>query len=586
MQYNIFTKTKKEIDDFENTSIKIAGTKQDESARFLKRESKGYLFNQKDTLELIELYYNSQYESGKLDSDGLRKVFLNISKFRADVAAKQTDVDVKDYVFVPDSQESEWPTWFLSRQFKIWARENNYGQLLNDLNRDYSKYGTCVIKPLKDSIERVPIRTIKNTQDAKSLKHAASSGGYVIIENDLTLTEMKKFPDWNTEELDYDKRYKVYERYALVPKSLIKDHTLENFDDDEEMVESMAVIILDTKETDSPTGKVLFIEECECPLEEAHWDKIDGRWLGVGEIENQFENQVARNMIANMRRRALIWGSKKVFQTTDDTAVNNFVREVQDGEVLKVSPNGQITQVAMESRNLPEFAQDEAVWEKNSDQKSFTYESVTGASMPSGTPFRLGVLVSQAAQSHFELKKENFALFLNRSFFNLLIPIFKKQSRGKGKLTIANTTEGIEHLKQAVVSLVKNQIAAEVIFNGGKVDTNLIEQQVQESLSKQKFMFFKNVDQIYDKAQFYMELDITDEARNTQAEIESLTTLYQSMVQAQDPRASKVADRIIALTGKISVEAIAGSPTQNMNAMLPQQAQGMQGGLPANAMAA
>ena len=91
-------------------------------------------------------------------------------------------------------------------------------------------------------------------------------------------------------------------------------------------------------------GYVLFKEEVdEVPFEEAHWDKQDGRWLGIGEVEKQFENQVAVNMTENLRRKHLIWGAKKVWQTQGTAVVRNLVKQVADGQVLEVGANGAIS---------------------------------------------------------------------------------------------------------------------------------------------------------------------------------------------------------------------------------------------------
>ena len=100
--FSIYGQLQKELTDFFQNKVKIAGIQTDNPLA----SSVGFDFSQWETLNLIELYYNSQFESGKIDSEGQRKVFLNISQFKADVASKQVDIDVKDFVFVPENSLS------------------------------------------------------------------------------------------------------------------------------------------------------------------------------------------------------------------------------------------------------------------------------------------------------------------------------------------------------------------------------------------------------------------------------------------------------------------------------------------------
>lgn len=536
---DIITKLNNALGDFDK-SISIVDPDSQDIVRFGGSQTdSGYLFSQKDTIDLIDLYYNSRYKDGKIDQDGQRKLFMNICQFKANVAEKQTDVDVKNYNFIPDSEKDINLVWFLKRKFIVWTRENDYGQTLNDLNKDYSKYGSCVLKKLKDKVERVPIRQIICSQDAKSLKDAPLEGGYTIIKHKMTIDQIKKMPDWYTEGLDFEGETPVYELYTLIDPEYV-DQT------GDEKVLIVAYVAPELEIEDQCLFKDVIDE---VPLEEAHWDKQDGRWLGIGEVEKQFENQVAINMTENLRRKHLIWGAKKVWQTQGNAVVKNLVKQVADGSVLEVGANGVISQVPMASQNLQEFQLSKNGWIENSDQKAFAFEVSTGEALPSGTPFRLGVILSQAAAKHFELKRENFGLFLYRSFFNQLIPIFKKQTKAHN-IAVANGEEGTEFIKEAVTNWNYNNKIQEQLLNGITPDPQKIRTEIEAQASRTPFFFVNMPDKIYDDAKFYMQLDITNQETDTNAEMATLTTLYQIMSQKNDPRADKILNQIIALAGK------------------------------------
>jgi hypothetical protein len=562
---DILTKLNNSLEDF-STSITIVDPESEGKLRFGGSVTDtGFLFNQKDTVDLIDLYYNSKYKDGKIDKDGQRKLFMNIVQFKANVAEKQTDLDVKHYNFIPDNEKDANAVWFLKRQFIVWTRENDYGQILNELNKDYSKYGSCVLKKLEDTVERVPIRQLFVSQDATTLKDAPLDGGYVAIKHMMTDTQIKKMPDWKHPE--FDGQTPVYEYYTLVDGEFIGEKEGEDY----------LVLAYVAPEVGDDQDQVLFYERIEeVPLEEAHWDKQDGRWLGVGEVEKQFENQVAINMTENLRRKHLIWGAKKVWQTQGNAVVKNLVKQVQDGAVLEVGANGAINEVPMASQNLQEFELSKSGWEANSDQKAFAFEVSTGEAMPSGTPFRLGVVLANSAARHFELKRENFALFLYRSFFSQLIPIFQKQTKAHN-IAVANGEEGTDFVKKSVINHNINAKIKKEMLKGNVPDITQIEEGVKQEVDSRPFMFVSLPEKAYDNVKFFMQLDIDNQETDTNAEMATLTTLYQTLAAQQDPRADKILDQILILAGK-NPNKVFGEK-QNVKQAVQQATQPQGGGL-------
>ena len=575
--FDIFGQINKEIQSFNQDKVLIAGTKQD-TGRYLNRGSKGYHFSQKDTLELIDLYYNSKFETGIKDSEGQRKLFLNICAFRADVASKMIDLDTKDFVFIPDEASSKWGSWFIAKEFKDWSRRNYFGEMINDLVENYPKYGTLVVKRVGKKLERIPLKNLVNQQDVETLEDST----HVIEKHEeMGLDDMKKFPDWDTSNVDlsFGETTTVYERYGRVPTwyfNKLKDIKGEVGKDDT----TNCVIISTIKQKGSNkkdvTGAILFCEKIkELPYEEVHWKKQDGRWLGVGEIENQFENQIARNMLANLRRRALLWSSKKIFQSPDDNLAKNLIRDVKDGDVLRIMPNGNITQVDMASRQIGEFQSTEQLWESNSDQKSFTYEMATGEALPSGTPFRMGVMLSNAVNSHFKLKKQKLGLFLKRVVIEQVFEIFKKENSKAHTMTIFGNEEGIINLKKFAANREFNKrLFAWALTDGNDLpDFEVVRTLIEDDLNKKSHLFIEIPDKFYDTVKHHLELTITGEEVDVNAKIETLKTVYQGMIQQGDPRSEQVLDKLLAYTGE-SLEAILGDKTAGQAPQLQAQQTG------------
>lgn len=551
--FNIFAQCRKELDEFFADQISIANKQNKNSIRFLSGRDEGYMFNQYNTINKIEMYYNSQFDSGKYDSDGQRKLFLNVCAFRADVASKQIDIDVKNFVFIPETGASVWPAYFMQKDFRQWAKDNFFGEVINQVVMDLPKYGTAVLKRVGDTIERTPLLNLRNKQDAADLQTA----DYVIEEHkDMTMQQLSEMEDWDLSELDmeFGDKVTVYERYGHVPLSFYKETVLKEKPKEEDYkksIDTMSIIVFGSKGMKEASGSLLFMEKIKKrPYEEAHWKRQDGRWMGVGEIENQFENQMARNMIANMRRKSLYWSSKKVFYSNSTETPKNLTQEVADGQVLALGTGGTITPVDMTSRSIAEFQNTEDVWEKNSDQKSFTFEVATGEALPSGTPFRLGVVLSNAVNSHFNLKREQLGLFFKRVVANQILDIFKRNMSREHVLSVFADEDGFETLKNVTIEKYSNERAFELMLEGKVVDFAQIRSQVEADIQKRKILFFDIIENLYKNVSAKVEIEITGESVDIPKRIETLTNLYNTMSQRQDPRADKVLTAVLALSGE------------------------------------
>jgi len=572
--FNIYAQLNKEIQEYNTTSVKLAST----------NDSNGFEFSQKDTLNVIEMYHNSKFETGSIDSEGQRKFFLNIVRFRQEVAEKQTDIDVKDFLFVPEVDTDEYGAFFLTKKFREWAKKEDFGKVINELNHDYSKFGTCVAKIVGNTIEKVPLLTLKNQQDAKDLQTAK----FVIQEHkDMTLDEIEAYKDWDIEEMNigWNDKVTVFERYGRVPLKWFKkqkDLPIEDGDENKS-IDTMAIILLnkDEKKKYKDEGNLLFVEKIDVrPFREAHWSRVDGRWLGVGEVEKNFENQIFRNMVSNMRRRGLLWASKKIFQSTDTEVARNLVKNVKDGEVLKIMPNGQISQVNMTTQGLNEYEAAAREIDDNADKTSFTFEVATGESMPSGTPFRLGVIMANSVNAYYSLKRENLGMLMEDIVYDLLLPLFKKQNKKEHLLSFTADAEGIERLKKDITRVHVRDNVIENILNEKEVNLDLITNQITEKMNRDT-EWVTVPDNYYDDLAVTVTLVTTGENLNVEKRIETLTNLYTSLAQKGDPRADKILTKIMSLTGEnldslVGLEAPVqqqqGQPTQGMQ--MPQGATG------------
>lgn len=586
---------KKEIDDFFNTSIKIAGNGKNNPLKdgFLSgKNSGGYDFNQYQMLDLDDLYLNSKFETGEKDSEGQDKLFLNVVKFRKDVARSQTDIDVKDHLFIPEDGYSVYGAYFMNKEFKQWSKVSEYGAVINELNDDRNKYGTCVGKRIKDEIHRLPLKSLINPQDAKTLKEAFSNGQSIIEVHEMTWFELMKYKErgWQVDDIEYFVgKKKVYERYGLAgQEELARNRIVIS----EPMALTLSIIMLDEiRENKKKTeiSQLLYINlfnENEFPYEESHKNKIDGRWLGVGEVELQIPNQIARNMITNLRKRSMQWAARYIFQSRSNEIAKNLIRDVKDGDVLYIGANGEITQVNKASQGVNDFQTSAQEWEQNSDQKAFSFEVATGESMGSGTPFRLGVILSNAVNSHFGLEREEFGFFVKRVMNNLIIPIFKKQWGNEEHIyNVMGDDEDIEDLRFIYTEAkVREAVLAEVNRGLGFVDVLGIKEKIKRVVDGMRALPFRIPKAFYDSLKYSVRLIVTGESVNMEKKIETGTNLLNLVAQnpaiLQDPSLRKLMSKILSWTGE-NLTNLVGVPAL-ANAMPMGMAQGQTGVQPTN----
>lgn len=253
----------------------------------------------------------------------------------------------------------------------------------------------------------------------------------------------------------------------------------------------------------------------------------------------------------------MLYGSKKIWQTASQMVKSNLVKEVADGAVLEVGQNGELKQVDMSTRSLPDFNADDQLWEQNSNQRGFTFEAATGESMPSGTPFRLGVLLSDAVSTHFQQMKEKFGLFLIRSYFNQVIPIFKKDTK-EHTIQILGSEEGAEHFIECLRSHYVWTEFKDMLLKGNVPDVEKINNGAMQYLKSIKYHFVDVMRGYYDDAKFHMELDITGQAIDTKTELETMKTVFQTVGSnpgiLADPNMMRLLELMVSRTGKTMKE--------------------------------
>ena len=140
----------------------------------------GFLFNQKDTLNRIYLYYNSKYIHGAYDDENQRKFFFNIVRNPCKVTTKAVDFDTKHINIQTASGGDPLKTWYFERDLKFWMKDQDFGKVLNRIFSELPVFGSVVLKIVDKKPEFVDLRNFIVDQSADTL-----NGSNYIIEKHL-----------------------------------------------------------------------------------------------------------------------------------------------------------------------------------------------------------------------------------------------------------------------------------------------------------------------------------------------------------------------------------------------------------------
>jgi len=453
---------------------------------------------QPEIIELIDLYRVDRYRDHDYDELGFLKPFYNITETPVQVAANWMDLDVRDIRFVAEQGQSYYPVWLMEKDARLWMKDNencyadgrfmSFGAFLNSLIPSWVRYGHVVLKKANEKIYLMPISNLIVEPGAESLTNAR----YIIEKHDYSPFELRRMPWENIEEAiencQKEGHILVYEIFGEIPGTNKNYHI---------------VAVPPHKNTfDLEKGVVLHSDTLDdLPYKELPFEKIPGRWLGRGRVEQLFHAQIYQNRIAEYKSRGAHWTSKHIYQSRDDNIDRNLMTEVKDGEIL--TPFSEITPIAVEERNLHFYAQEEARYDFLVDKLSFAWDVTRGQRPPAGLTLGQSIIQSQTAGSYYKRKQEDLGLFLKDVLYDWILPMFHKDRSVAHRLSLSEFDETeLERLRNVIVINRTNQEVVNFIARNRRVpnqeEYEVLKAIVKEQVKKEKDIqipkgFYKNL---------------------------------------------------------------------------------------------
>lgn len=562
--------------------------------------SKYVQFSLLDTLNKIDAYINSVHISGRTDSLGREKPFFNIVTAARNIWYRATDIDRKNIRIKSTKSTDVIDAYLASIYVQDWMRRFNFGVFLNEWGRTLATYCSAISKFVENDDG---LHAINQPWNRMIVDQVDFNNNIKIEILELTEAQLRKRKGYNKEIVNKlcdavrsretvdkkrkdNKNYyiKLYEVHGELPLSYL---TGEEGDKNEYEQQMHVITYLARKEKNEFDDFTLVSgREKKEPNSIAHLIPEDGRTLGIGSVEHLFQSQWMMNHTVKSIKDQLDLTSKLIFQTSDPSFVGqNALSAIENGDILIHRVNEPLTQINNGSHDVTSLQNFGNMWKSLANEINNTPEAVIGATPPSGTPWRQTNAILEGAHSLFELMTENKALALEDMFRTHVLPYIREKDMSNSKeISAMLDAHGIKqidemYIKNTAIRNTNKKIIDRVLETGDVPSPYTQEamlqdeqQKAQESLQNSGNQRFFKPDEINWKEQFKdlefeLDIDIVGEATPNKEDLETLSTVLQTLAAnpsiLTDPNAKMIFNKILSVAGSISpVELAAVPPSQ------------------------
>lgn len=534
------------IGDWEKSTIQIAD---------------GLPFSQYQTLRRIEFYANSRYLTGmdNRDSRGRIKPFYNVGNYRVNVATRATDIDTKDIQITSDSPKYYPLSFILQKEVYEWMKESDFAKTLNEMSFTRAKYGGVLVKKCIEEEDGEEELEIEVVDWRNVITDPVCVTETVIEKHYMTAEELSEKMDvWNDVKkcMDLanessDGKIVVYEVHGTFPESFAPEGG------DKYVYKPQCFYIVETGTRNSDMTVLYHEFEDGDTYKYLPWERVPGRGLGRGIIEDGFEAQMWTNDAIIREKEAMELGSKVVFKSTDPNIQNNILSEVENGQVIKITQGSDFQQANMLTNAIPEFQNLVNKWNTQYERISSTPGVITGETQPGNQPFRTTAIINQEANSMFDYRREEMGIFLTELFNEWVLPFLIKKLNKAHILRAEFSPEELKAIDDSFANEQANEQVIQKILSGEPVYAEnyaSIVQGIKETLQKTGSHRFIDIPKNYFKGfEGKVTVNTTGEQRNKAVILETLNNILITVAKApqilQDPKLGMIFAKILEISG-------------------------------------
>jgi len=554
----------------------------------------GLLRDPKDIIRTVEFYTNNEFLSGSRDELGREKPFYNVVNYRVTTAKTNTDLDVKDIKYEPDSLKDSVPAMLINHELYKYLKESNFSLTLNEMGITRPKYGGVLVKKYKEANElHIEVVDWVNVD----FDPADVMGGAIIETFYLQPSELAEKADvWdNVDEvlkahnkLNKNKPAKIEVKQVSgeFPESFYPDNENNQEYKDNGKYARMCFYI-------ACVGKKKYLLYYEYSKETEYkylpWEAI-GKGLGRGVVEDGFNSQVWINDAMISMKNAMELSGKVILSTDSQKVSGNAITGVNNGHIFELEPGRSITSLNLSASSLPQFQNIIELWNQQYDRVASTYDANTGEAPTAGTPYSQTALLNQVANTPFEYRREEWGIFLNEILNDWILPFLKKRITKAHYLVSEFSDEELDIIDEAIATVETNKMTIDTILSGEIVTPEMQQTFSSEALNSLKKRGKKREIEIPEgflDVEGRLTANITGELKNKSAILQSLDSIFKTVVSTfnpntgqyaalQDPTLSKIFGQIVEMAGvPFSSAQLSSKPVQQADVSAVQPAQPM-----------
>lgn len=469
----------------------------------------GWDWNMKEHIRIAMLYKNSQFSEGndKISRDD--KPFKNIVRPILNLQYRTEGFDVKDIILYVDDQESYYKSFLVKKYHDRWAQKNKIDTFIDDVNESIVDFGGSLIRDEnKKRPAIVPLSTlafadqtnmltgplgIKHFYDPAELQGFASqgwgdkkNGATITIEEAIILSKSNQVPDAKTgkENKTPGKYIECYEVHGMLPESwYVKGGSPDKY------VRQMHILMFYKDEKGDRQGLTLFAGRApEGLFKVALRDKIQGRALGFGGVEEIVDPQIWTNYNEIVKKGLLDGATKILLKTTDSTLKAKHpkgLKELDNLELLEIEDGKDIGQVNTTPVNFALFEKASSDWDENARTIGAATDAVLGENPASGTPFKLQDVIIQQGLGLHEYRQGRYASFIGDEVYpDWILPQICHDLTNGAKFLEELSLKELQYVADALVECQINDIIKDKILKGQEIVPSDIEN-LKVSIRKQ-----------------------------------------------------------------------------------------------------
>lgn len=541
----------------------------------------GWEWSMKNHIRLSKLYKNSQFGRGNSEKDRDDKPFRNIVRPILNVQYRTEGFDVKDVTIFVDNEDEYFKSFLLKKWHDRWTVEHGIDEFIDDVNESKVDYGGALVRDVEgDAPEMIPLETIafcdqsgmlkgplgiKHYYSPDELQKMASRhwgdpayGATITIEEAIVLAKSSKKPSNNSKENKTPgKNVECYEVHGVMPESWLKKNG-----SPDKYVRQMHILLYYYDEKGQKHGLTLYAgREQEGLFKVFLRDKIEGRALGWGGVEELFDPQVWANYNEIVMKGMLDAASKVIIKTNDTTMKARHPRGLKDLDnldVIEVEEGKDAGVMDTTPRSFALFEKKVNEWEQVGRTIGAANEAVLGESPASGTPFKLQALVTTQGLGLHEFRRGKYAAWMgNEVYTDWIIPRLAQSMLAGRKFLEDLSLAELQKVADDLAECQINDIKKEKILSGQEIVNSDIERVRREI--KARFMrkgskhFIELLKGEFSESPIGVRVAVAGKQKDLDKVTDKIVNIIRQIIATpailDDPRMARLFNEIIELSG-------------------------------------